>query len=570
MVLTLVNLSLLAIRDGMERGKIRQVHELPRRWHQAILDFVLKHGTILQPACLDALTAIEFVQQFTFLQTLNGRVNDHTFLDRVSESVHKIFQHKNVDYRFLHQLALNLYAIPISDRDTEKHKISIENFKNAVGLIGKCSNLQTLHFRFLVAAGIGDAIETNPTGPIVRFLPVSSATSSSSWKPLEDGGFLNKIAAYRPCLSILENLLDFSLMTVDANGRRLPPLITSHQPLINFRCLRSLQLIGGTAYFDAWFHFLQSVSNTLEALHVENVEFHWGRERNACVLPFRMPKLESLQAHGVLSYCDALFVKNIQKCENLEFVSLTLSGLESDENLLALAEMEAVRDIRLNFRHGLFAERGADEIVGKMVQLFSEQISSFVFNGARTQPLTLACELLIGWCDNLATLRLDTSPWVVESDQTYLAPLFNNRQRAWILRDLELHGRLAHHVLSALFENCVNLESFTIWDCPQLSDMYLYQWASRGARPHTLKIVNCPKITDAGLTSILKSCGFGLTHFRFTCVEGSRVGEGTMRVLAECCRNVEWFCCSKTACDEKTLAKIRAKSFKYPVRAVLV
>lgn len=96
-------------------------------------------------------------------------------------------------------------------------------------------------------------------------------------------------------------------------------------------------------------------------------------------------------------------------------------------------------------------------------------------------------------------------------------PLFSNESRASNIRNLALDGHFDKNLLKVIFENCLNVEEFSIVACPQLTDKHFIEWARRGVRLAKLFIFyhhKSMKISDEGIIPILMNSGKKLIECR--------------------------------------------------------
>jgi len=229
MVLSLVELSLISLRDNLEAGIRQNVHQMPQSLREELLKLVLMHGSVNKPVCAELLGSVEFLRGFTSLNTQYGHKDDHEFLDIISKSMAVVSENNQTIGDGIKSLYLNVYECYTGDEDDDRAKKV--NFPSIVRLISACPNLEKLDLKmvdYFVDEEAFDAIDNIQTETF-RLPP-----------PFP----INDVEAIRGCRSILENIKELSITNPNCPGDLEDEFMVRYRPIVQFKNLTSLRLVG--------------------------------------------------------------------------------------------------------------------------------------------------------------------------------------------------------------------------------------------------------------------------------------------------------------------------------------
>lgn len=524
MVLTLSELCLISIRNGIENDQIRHSHLLPPKLRQPLLDLVLMHGKINRPNCIESLSSMDFLSELTSFDTQNGNLDDRRYLDAVSESLGR-------EPSVIKKLKVNCYGRYVF-RSDPICTFEPTTLSNVVRLVSQCGDLQSLCIRVLECT---------------EFI----AYPGDHGREVMDAFLLNRCAITDPWLSVLQNVLDLKLVGCgDATV-----FLTEVHPIAEFRQLSFLTLVNCRVEAKAWSDLLATVQDTLIRLYLEDVLEPDFTEETAWILPFPMPNLESLEIHHnpqTRYRWDMSLTRQILGCPSLKYVCATLSKLSNDNGGLTMLERHSI-DLQIKICIASRDRRSDEDSYldadshFRLVRIFSHHIRAIDLSLRHWNArLTTALEHAVSACPNLEEFRFD-SEFIARDEElaagkATLAPLFSDGMRASKLTKLALTGDFESGLLTAVFENCVNLVSLKVCNCPALNDGHLILWASHGGSLSTLVLLNCSQISDEGIIPILVNSGKKLASFTFGTSNPSRSGvtERTWTMLLNRCPYVEF------------------------------
>lgn len=532
--LSLSDLCLTTLRDSLEAGIPQSLGQMPPKYGPLLLDMVLMHGTANEPVCASSLASVEFLRHFDSLNTQLAEYDVHLLLDRVTTSLSLGPSDGPHLGSTITTLCLNLHGYylfccgPYCGNSTyAKAKIKESTARSVFGVIAQCPNLKSLSLSFTWESISDGSLDAEKCA----FEWSTSEDPFTQRQPLEPK-LLNRMASFEPCTSILEGLEELSLKTAGPLGE-LTKILHDDSPVLQFKKLYKLYLSYCTVDQKAWDALFVSIGLTMADLSMTYVRLskssHSYDEEPPAALPYPMPQLRSLALKDrCMDSLDTLI-----QYPNLKRISL------SSDFFRVPADTDRVinSDITFNVDYSLARHFVIDQHVDaasriRGVVLFGPSITSFRLDlQVANQKLITALKHMVDACPNLTSLKL----WISNfgscggthclgtcprsrmrlQARSTVAPIFRNKERALKLRHLALYGDQEPETVNALFENCLNLESFSIMDCPQVTDTHLASWAARGVRLSRLGIRGCSNVSDDGLIPLIMGGGKRLNEVDF-------------------------------------------------------
>lgn len=220
------------------------------------------------------------------------------------------------------------------------------------------------------------------------------------------------------------------------------------------------------------------------------------------------------------------FLENITRCPKLEYVYLDLDQMIDnidDTRSLELVQMNAKVEIVLHLDFYDDKDAIGDDLFKiKAIDVLREKIKSVQFftrirwNRHFTSAMLLfvdRCPYMTAFSATIYQTRdqeYSTEESMQELKQAKLAliPLFADGVRAMNFRLLEFNGQYDISFWNAIFENCLNVQEFSVIDCPDITDEHFIGWRRRGVRLTKLTVldrINEMVLNDDSIIPVLMS-----------------------------------------------------------------